>query len=86
MTPEPMGPPSRRGRGPLLISAAVFSLGAAAIYLVVLPAHLQASLVQGLLFAIVGIAQVILAIGLLTAPTRRRVVAAATLSLLVVAL
>jgi hypothetical protein len=49
----------------LLLSAAAFSLGGAAVYLAVLPALLQASLVDGLLFAAAGIAQVGLAVGLL---------------------
>ena len=84
MTPViPTSPPSRRGRGPLLISAAAFSLGGAAVYLSVLPALLQASLAYGLLFAAAGLAQVGLAVALLTAPTPRRLVAAALVSVAV---
>ncbi len=71
----------RRGRGPLLVSGAVFSLGGAAIMLVVVAAQLQASVAYGGLFAVVGIAQV----GLLAAPARGRVVGAAAVSLAVVA-
>jgi hypothetical protein len=82
---EPPRPPGRRGRGPLLISAAAFSLGGAAVYLAVLPAQLQASPVYGSLFFLAGIAQVGLAVGLLAAPARGRLVAAATVSLAVVA-
>jgi acetyl esterase/lipase len=85
MTPAtPVPPPSRCGRGPLLISAAAFSLGGAAVYLAVLPALLQASLADGLFFAAAGIAQVGLAAGLLTVPSRRRLIAAAAVSLAVV--
>jgi acetyl esterase/lipase len=81
-TPAP--PPTRRGRGPLLISAAAFSLGAAAVYLAVLPAHLQANLVHGILFAAAGMAQAGLAVALLVSATRQRLVAAAAVSLAVV--
>jgi acetyl esterase/lipase len=77
--------PVRRGRGPLLISGAVFSLGGGAILLVVIAAQLQASLVYGGVFAVVGIAQVGLAVGLLAAPARGRAVGAAAVSLAVIA-
>jgi acetyl esterase/lipase len=78
--------PSRPGRGPLLVSAAAFSLGGAAVYLAVLPALLQTSLVYGIGFAAAGIAQVVLAAALLlTGPTRRRLVAALAVSLVVLA-
>jgi acetyl esterase/lipase len=69
----------------LPISAAAFSLGGAAVYLVVLPAILQASPVYGGVFAAAGIAQVGLAVGLLVAQARGRLVAAAAVSLAVVA-
>jgi acetyl esterase/lipase len=82
---EPPRMAGRRGRGPLLISGAAFSLGGAAVYLSVLPAQLQASPVDGALFAVAGIAQVGLAAGLLVAPARGRLVAAAAVSLAVVA-
>jgi acetyl esterase/lipase len=85
VTPTRTHPSGWRGRGPLLLGAAGFSLGGAAVYLAVLPALLQASLVYGLLFAAAGVAQVGLAVGLLAAPTRRRLVAAAAVSLAVVA-
>jgi acetyl esterase/lipase len=75
--------PSRRG--PLLVSAAAFSLGGAAVYLAVLPALLQNSLVYGIGFAAAGVAQAALAVALLAEPTRRRLVAAAAVSLAVVA-
>lgn len=78
-------PPGRRRRGPLLVSAAAFSLAGAAVYLVVLPAHLQANLAEGVLVAVAGIAQAALAVALVAAPTRRRLVAAAAVSLAVVA-
>jgi acetyl esterase/lipase len=48
---------------------------------VVLPAHLQASPVYGSLFAVAGIAQVGLAVGLLAAPALGRLVVAAAVSL-----
>ena len=85
MTPTPTQPSSRRDRGPLLLVAAACSLGGAAVYLAVLPALLQANLAYGLLFAAMGLTQVGLAVGLLTRPTRRRLVAAAAVSLAVVA-
>jgi len=75
----------QRRRGPLLLVAAACSLGGAAVYLAVLPALLQANLAYGLLFAAMGLTQVGLAVGLLARPTRRRLVAAAALSLAVVA-
>lgn len=78
-------PTGRRRRGPLLLGGAAFSLGGAAVYLAVLPALLQANLAYGVLFAAAGVAQVGLAVGLLAAPTRRRLVAAAAVSLAVVA-
>ena len=84
MTPTATHPSSRRRRGPLLTSAVAFSLGGAAVYLAVLPALLQANLVGGVLFAAAGIAQASLAVGL-TTPTRRKLVAAAAVSLAVVA-
>lgn len=77
--------PVRRGRGPLLISGAVFSLGGGAILLVVIAAQLQTSLVYGGVFAVVSIAQVGLAVALLAAPARGRVVGAAAVSLAVIA-
>jgi len=82
---RPVQQSSRRGRGPLLVSVAAFSLGGAVVYLAVLPALLQASLAYGILFAAAGVAQAGLAVGLLVAPTRRRVVAALAVSLAVVA-
>jgi acetyl esterase/lipase len=87
VTPTLTQPPGRRPRprGPLLLSAATCSLGGAAVYLAVLPALLQANLAYGVLFAALGLAQVGLAVGLLAAPTRRRLVAAAAVSLAVVA-
>jgi acetyl esterase/lipase len=75
----------RRRRGPLLLVAAACSLGGAAVYLAVLPALLQANLAYGLLFAAAGLAQVGLAVGLVARPTRHRLVAAAAVSLAVVA-
>ena len=51
-----------------------------------LPALLQASLAYGLVFAAAGVAQIGLAVGLLVAPTRRRLLAATVVSLAVVAL
>ena len=81
-TPPP--PPRQSGRGPLLISAAAFSVGGAAVYLAVLPALWQASLAGGLFFTAAGAAQVGLAAGLLTGPSRRRVAAAAAVSLAVI--
>jgi acetyl esterase/lipase len=87
VTPAAATPPDgRRGRGPLLLGGAGFSLGGAAVYLAVLPALLQASVAYGLVFAAAGVAQVGLAIGLLVAPTRRGLAAAAAVSLVVVAL
>jgi acetyl esterase/lipase len=83
MTPATPGPTPRR-RGPLLISAAAFSLGGAAVYLAVLPALVQASLAGGLFFTTAGAAQVGLAVALLTAPSRPRLAAAAAISLAVV--
>jgi acetyl esterase/lipase len=79
--------PGRRRpqRGPLLLGGAGFSLGGAAVYLAVLPALVQANPVAGVLFAAAGVAQVGLAVGLLAAPTRRRLVAAAAVRLAVVA-
>jgi acetyl esterase/lipase len=87
VTPTPTHSSGRRQRrrGPLLLVAAACSLGGAAVYLAVLPALLQANLAYGLLFAAMGLTQVGLAVGLLAAPTRRRLVAAAALSLAVVA-
>jgi acetyl esterase/lipase len=78
-------PSGRHVRGPLLISAAVFSLGGAAVYLAVLPALLQASPLYGGVFAVAGLAQVGLAVGLLLAPARGRLVAAVAVSLAVLA-
>jgi acetyl esterase/lipase len=75
----------RRGRGPLLVGGVGFSLGGAAVCLAVLPALLQASLAYGLVFAAAGVAQVSLAVGLLVAPTRRRLLEATVVSLAVVA-
>ena len=86
MTPAATPPDGRRGRGPLLLGGAGFSLGGAAVYLAVLPALLQASLAYGLVFAAAGVAQVGLAVGLLAAPTRQRLAAATAVSLAVVAL
>jgi acetyl esterase/lipase len=84
-TTTPTQPTGRRRRGPLLLGGAAFSLGGAAAYLAVLPALLQANLAYGVLFAAAGVAQVGLAVGLLAAPTRPRLVAAAAVSLAVVA-
>ena len=84
MIPTATHASSRRRRGPLLTSAVAFSLGGAAVYLAVLPALLQANLVDGILFAVAGIAQASLAVGLLATPTRRKLVAAAAVSLAVV--
>jgi acetyl esterase/lipase len=78
-------PPRRRGAGPLLIGAAASSIGGALIYLAAVPAQLQASLAYGVLFAIAGLAQVALAVALLTGPGRWRLVSAAAVSLVVVA-
>jgi acetyl esterase/lipase len=86
VTPAATPPDGRRGRGPLLLGAAGFSLGGAAVYLAVLPALLQAKLAYGLVFAAAGVAQVGLAVGLLAAPTRQRLAAATAVSLAVVAL
>jgi acetyl esterase/lipase len=86
VTPAATPPDGRRGRGPLLLGGAGFSLGGAAVCLAVLPALLQASLAYGLVFAAAGVAQVGLAVGLLAAPTRRRLAAAVAVSLAVVAL
>jgi acetyl esterase/lipase len=72
-------------RGPLLAGAAAFSIGGAAVYLAVLPALLQNSPVYGVGFAAAGVAQVALAVALLAAPTRRRLVAALAVSLVVLA-
>jgi acetyl esterase/lipase len=70
----------------LLVGAAAFSLGGAAIYLAVLPALLQTSLAYGIGFAAGGAAQVALAAALLlTGPTRRRLLAALAVSLVVIA-
>ena len=86
MTPAATPADGRCGRGPLLVGGAGFSLGGAAVCLAVLPALLQASLAYGLVFAAAGVAQVGLAVGLLAAPTRRRLAAAVAVSLAVVAL
>jgi acetyl esterase/lipase len=85
MTPTLTRHSGRRRRGPLLLVAAAGSLGGALVYLAVLPALVQANPVAGILFAAAGVAQVGLAVGLLAAPTRRRLVAAAAVSLAVVA-
>ncbi|HEX6675443.1 MAG TPA: alpha/beta hydrolase [Actinomycetes bacterium] len=85
MIPTATHASSRRRRGPLLVSAVAFSLGGAATYLAVLPALLQANLVGGILFAAAGITQASLAVGLLATPTKRKLVAAAAVSLAVVA-
>jgi acetyl esterase/lipase len=85
MTPAATPPDSNRGREPLLLGGAGFSLGGAAVCLAVLPALLQASPAYGLVFATAGVTQVALAVGLLAAPTRRRLLAAAAVSLAVVA-
>jgi hypothetical protein len=69
----------------LLVGAAAFSLGGAAVYLAVLPALLQNSLAYGIGFAAAGTAQVALAISLLLAPTRRRLTTALAVSLTVLA-
>lgn len=81
----PTTPLPERTRGPLLVSSAVFTLGGALVYLSVLPAELQANVGYGVLFAAAGILQAALALGLLTAPSRRRLVAAAAVCLLVTA-
>jgi acetyl esterase/lipase len=86
VTPAATPPDGRRGRGPLLLGGAGFSLGGAAVCLAVLPALLQVSLAYGLVFAAAGVAQVGLGVGLLAAPTRRRLAAATAVSLAVVAL
>jgi acetyl esterase/lipase len=75
----------RRGRGPLPLGGAGFSLGGAAVCLAVVPAQLRVSLAYGLVFAIVAVAQAGLAVGLLVAPTRQRLAAATAVSLAVVA-
>jgi hypothetical protein len=67
------------------VGGAGLSLGGAAVYLAVLPALLQVNLAYGLGFAAAGVAQVGLAVGLLAAPTRRRLAAATAVSLAVVA-
>jgi acetyl esterase/lipase len=85
MTPPTQQGSDRRGRGPLVIGAAGASLGGALTYLVVIAAQLQASLVWGLLFAVAGVAQVGLAVAILAAPSRRRLFAAAAVSLAVLA-
>jgi acetyl esterase/lipase len=85
-TAAPTQPTGRRRRGPLLLVAVVCSLGGAAVYLAVLPALVQVNLAYGVLFTAAGVAQVGLAVGLLAAPTRRRLAAAAAISLAVVAL
>jgi acetyl esterase/lipase len=85
VTPAATPTDGRRGRGPLLVGGVGFSLGGAAVCLAVLPALLQASLAYGLVFAAGGVAQVSLAVGLLVAPTRRRLLAATAVSLALVA-
>jgi hypothetical protein len=57
------GAPSRRGRGPLLIGAAGFSIGGALVLLTVAVAQLQASLAYGLLVAAAALAQRLAAAG-----------------------
>ncbi|MBV9168723.1 MAG: multicopper oxidase family protein [Chloroflexi bacterium] len=61
----------RTSIGVTLISAALLTLGAAAIHFVVAPPHFHEDAPSGAFFLMVASAQVILAIQLLTRPTRR---------------
>jgi acetyl esterase/lipase len=73
-------------RGPLLITALGAAIGGAAIYLVALPALWRMSWPYGVLFAALGIAQLVTAGAAFARPVRRRLhlAAAAALSVIVV--
>jgi acetyl esterase/lipase len=73
-------------RGPLLITALLAAVGGAAIYLVAQAATWRLSWPYGLLFAGLGVAQLATAAAVLARPTRRRILAAATAALAVIAL
>jgi acetyl esterase/lipase len=68
---------ARLRRGPLLIVALLAAVGAAAIYLLALPAEFRNSLIFGIVFAALGIAQVGSAVAVLVRPTRPRLLLAA---------
>ncbi|MFL6140728.1 MAG: alpha/beta hydrolase fold domain-containing protein [Labedaea sp.] len=59
-------------RGPLLIVALIAAVGAAVIYLAALPAEFRVSVIFGIVFAVLGLAQFGTAAAVLARPTRRR--------------
>src|SRR5919197_3240468 len=59
------------GTGAAVYSAALFTLGAAAIHLALAPAHFREYVPFGVFFLLVGSAQAIYAIDLPVRPTRR---------------
>lgn len=69
----------------LRIAGAAFMLGPAAIHFAVAPAHLREYLPYGLLFVVVGLAQVLLAVLILVRPSAALLLGGAALSLGIVA-
>jgi hypothetical protein len=76
-------PPTDVGRRPSFVLAAL-AAGAGVIHLALVPDHAAEWLALGVAFAVVGWAQLLLALGLVTRPSRRLRAAGAALSLAVV--
>lgn len=77
----------REDKSPALLgSAALLTLGAAAIHFAVVPEHLEMYVPHGILFIVLGLAQAALAIGILVAPQRRLFTAGAVATIAVIGL
>jgi hypothetical protein len=72
--------------GVRLFSAALLTLGAAFIHLAVVPAHLRQYIPFGVFFLVVACAQIVLAVEIVTRPTRRLALAMGAGSLALVCL
>lgn len=71
-------------RSPLLVTAILTSFGAAVTYAFPLPAELRVSVPFGILFAVLGLAQLASVVAVLAKPTVRRVLFAAAVPFVVV--
>src|ERR1700682_5516868 len=72
--------------GVRLYTAALLTLGAAFVHLAVAPEHLREYLPFGVFFLVVGCAQIVLAVEIVSRPTRRLALAMAAGSLALVGL
>ena len=77
----------REDRSPALLnSAALLTLGAAAIHLAVVPEHLEMYTLHGIFFVGLGLAQAVVAVAILCAPQRSLFIAAAVGTIVVIGL